>query len=202
MSRIGVFGGTFDPIHNGHIKLALCATESLNLKKVLFIPTNIPPHKIKKSTTSAYDRLYMCKLAIKNYDQFEVSSMEIDRKGISYTIDTLKIIKDMYMGASLYFIVGSDMFLSYKIFKDYKEIFKMCTLCVAARDNDSIEELIACKEFLYDNYKCNSEILYMDKIEVSSTVIRENIKNNKSIHGLVPKEVEEYIIKNNLYGVN
>lgn len=199
MNKIGILGGTFDPIHNGHIELALCAIKSLNLRKVLFIPTNIPPHKIKKSTTSAWDRINMCKLATLNYDKFEVSSMEIDRGGISYTVDTLKILKEIYIGSDLYFIIGSDMFLSYKIFKSYEEIFKMCTLCVAARENDSIKDLIKCKKFLYDNFRCNSEILYMNKIELSSTSIRNNIKNNKSIHGFIPAKVEEYILKNHLY---
>lgn len=200
MNKIGILGGTFDPIHNGHIELALCAYKNLFLEKVLFIPTNIPPHKIKKSTTSTYDRLYMCKLATKNYSQFEVSSIEIDRAGVSYTIDTLRELKNIYVDSQLYFIVGSDMFLSYEIFKDYKEIFKVCTLCVAVRNDDNIEDLISCKEFLHNNFGCQAKILNMNKMAISSTIIRDNIKNNKSIHGLVPKCVEDYILKNNLYG--
>ena len=112
MRKTGIIGGTFNPIHNGHILLAVYCKEKLNLDRVIFIPTYTPPHKSDKDLVSEVHRLNMCKIAVQNYVDFSVSDIEIKRKGKSYTFETLTSLKEIYPRDTLYFITGADMFLS------------------------------------------------------------------------------------------
>lgn len=198
MEKIGLLGGTFDPIHNAHIQTALYFYNYLDLDKVVFIPTNIPPHKEKMSSTSSIDRIDMCKLALSKFHNFEVSDIEILRGGRSYTYETLRELKKVYSGSQLYFILGADMFITMETWKRPEEILKMAVLCVVQRNDIDNEFLISYAEKLK---KLGAEVIITNfkPDNISSTKIRDNIKYNKNISDLVPAEVQHYIYKNKLY---
>lgn len=197
--KIGVFGGAFNPVHNGHIKLAISYINSLNLDKLIVIPTANPPHKSSKDLIDGKDRLYMLNLAFKDVDKVEVSDIEFKRQGKSYTFDTIAELKKIYKNAEFYLILGEDQFMSFDKWYKYDEILKEVTLCTAAREEnmrDSLKEFS--KKLLKDN-QCY--IADFDPIVVSSSEIREKFKNNIDISFLIPKNVYNYIIEKGLYSV-
>lgn len=197
--RIGVFGGAFNPVHNGHVKLASSYIESLNLDKLIVIPTANPPHKSSKDLIDGKDRLFMLNLAFKDVEKVEISDIEFNRQGKSYTYDTLLELKNIYKDADFYLIIGADQFMSFNKWYKYDEILKEVTLCTAAREEnmrDSLKDFS--KKLLKDNH---CYIADFDPIVVSSSEIRENLKNNIDISFLIPKNVYNYIIEKGLYGV-
>ena len=129
MNKIGVFGGTFDPVHKGHEIPALKFYDKSGLDKLLIIPANIPPHKQNYDGVSAQDRLEMCRICFdkyKNNYNIEVSDIEIKKDGVSYTVDTITDLREIYPGSVIYFLVGSDMFLNLESWRRYKELLEMC----------------------------------------------------------------------------
>ena len=132
--KIGVFGGTFNPIHNGHIRLAELYHKELGLDKIIVIPTNIPPHKSAENVVSSVDRLNMLNLAFEQYPFVEISDIELNMSGKSYTVNTISALKEIYPNDDLYLIVGGDMFLCFESWREYKKILSMCTLCSAPRE--------------------------------------------------------------------
>ncbi|HEY8362688.1 MAG TPA: nicotinate-nucleotide adenylyltransferase [Tissierellaceae bacterium] len=197
--KIGIMGGTFDPIHIGHLILAESARESLNLNKIIFIPTGINPFKIDKNTASPVHRLEMLKLAIESNEHFTISSIEIERSGITYTIDTMKALREKYKEDELYFIVGSDIVFQIEKWKDFKDIFKLCKFVLVNRPGNDCNEIDNKIKELNLRYAISFIRINSPYIDISSSDIRNRIKNNKSIKYLVPLKVEEYIKKNNLY---
>lgn len=186
--KIGILGGTFNPIHIGHLILAEEVRQAIGLSKVIFIPTNLPPHKDNGEVITASHRLSMLRLAIRGNRFFAVSDIEIKRDGRSYTIDTLKELKKIYSSDELYFIIGSDLFNYLDEWKDLKEIIAMVQFIVATRPGYSLDNLPA----------------YMRKInicavDISAYKIRQCIKSNRSFRYLVPEVVWHYIIKKGLY---
>ena len=198
MEKIGLLGGTFDPIHNAHIQTALFFYGYLRLDKVIFIPTNVPPHKEKLSSTTAIDRLEMCKIALKGYPKFEVSDIEILRGGASYTFETLHELRKVYNDGVFYFILGADMFLTIDKWKKPEEIFDHAVLCVVKRNNINKEILLEYSKRI-EKLGAKSIITDFKPDNISSTEIRYRINENKDISNLVPYEVKEYIYKNKLY---
>lgn len=199
MKKIGIMGGTFDPIHNGHLLIAEYARNHFELDMILFMPTGNPPHKNENNISSDKHRYNMVLLATNSNENFILSTMEMDRQGITYTIDTIKALKTMYEDVDLYFIMGSDSLLQIHKWKNYEELLNICKFIVASRpgyDNNMLENII--KDL---NFKFNSPIFTMEAplLDISSSEIRERIKNNKSISYLVPRPVEIYIHKNKLY---
>ncbi|MCH5320813.1 MAG: nicotinate (nicotinamide) nucleotide adenylyltransferase [Eubacterium sp.] len=200
--KIGIFGGAFNPIHNGHLALAENYYESLHLDKIIFIPTSIPPHKTADYLVSQNDRLEMVRLATQDNSSFEVSDIEFHRQGKSYTYDTLLSVKELYPDSEIYLIIGADQFLTFHLWYKYKEILDMVTLCTSARENEQE------KQELYD-YAKSLDGLEKDKyfianypvIRFSSSEIRDKIKNGEEISALVPKRVCEYIFEKGLYSV-
>lgn len=199
MNKIGIIGGTFNPIHNGHILLAVYCKEKLNLDKVIFIPTYTPPHKSDKDLASEVHRLNMCNIAVQNYVDFSVSDIEIKRKGKSYTYETLTSLKKIYPNDTLYFITGADMFLTLDKWKKPEIIFEKAVIAAVPRNSSDSEML----NRHYQNYLkplgAKACILYKPVLSVSSTFIRENIENYNLIKSLIDRNVYEYIVKNNLY---
>lgn len=195
---IAMYGGSFNPIHNGHIQLAKYFLNTLSLDKLLLIPDNKPPHKSDKAMISARHRFNMCKLAVNNINNIEVSDIEIKRKGKSYTVDTLRQLNVIYPDAQLFLIMGADMFLSLHTWKNFEEIFSRAIICAVPRDNDSIDELISYSKSMEC---CNIRVIIAEEfmMNVSSTIIRGNVANSVPITDMVSKEVEEYIYKNRLY---
>ncbi|MDR7870262.1 MAG: nicotinate-nucleotide adenylyltransferase [Tissierellaceae bacterium] len=197
--KIGIMGGTFNPIHHGHLILSEYIRSIANLDKIIFIPTGTPPHKDNKEVLDGVTRLKMVDLAIKSNPYFVSSDIEVKRPSTTYTIDTVMELKEVYHDSELYMIVGADTLLSLYTWKDFAKVLSQVNFIVADRlglnDNDVHKEI----ERL--NKKYNSEIISIDSpvIDISSTVIRSRLKENLSIKYLVPDTIEEYILKNNLY---
>lgn len=193
-----MFGGSFNPIHIGHIQLAQAFVKKLSLDRVLIIPTYIPPHKQCDNSVSPQDRLQMCRLAVKDLPFAQVSDIEIQRKGASYTYLTLQELSQQYKNDELFLITGADMFMSIQDWKHPEIIFSLATVCGVPRNDDDINRLEKQSEYLR-TLGAKTEILDAGVITVSSTEIRRKIKNGESTDGFLTNEVREYIDKNRLY---
>lgn len=196
--KIGLMGGTFNPIHMGHLIISEFLRITFPLDKVIFIPSGNPPHKNNDIAESNH-RMSMVNLATSQNPFFEVSSIELKRTGKSYTIDTIKEIKDIYPNDELYFIIGSDSLLDLTSWKDFESLISKTNFLICGRPENTEESILNKIDELTKEY--NSNIIYIKGplIEISSTLIRDRIKDQKSIKYLVTGEVEEYIYKNNLY---
>lgn len=199
MRRIGIIGGTFNPIHNGHILLAIYCKEKLSLDRVIFIPTCTPPHKSDKDLVSEAHRLNMCNIAVREYEDFSVSDIEIQRKGKSYTYETLTSLKEIYPDDILYFITGADMFLSLDKWKNPEIIFEKAVIAAVPRNSSDFEQLNAYYQTTLKKLGAQAAILDKPVLQVSSTFIRENICKYELIENMIDRNVYEYIVKNNLY---
>lgn len=194
---VGIFGGTFDPIHNGHIKLALTAYRELCLDKVIIIPAYIPPHKTENKITDEIHRVNMTRLAVEEYPFIEVSTLEIDRKGKSYTADTLTTLKEQYN--RLVFILGADSYMALEGWYHPEIIFKKAEIACAYRDGIDRTVLEEIAEKYKRQYNGVSHILGMPDTDISSTDIRRMISQDEDVKGLVPDIVMTYIKDNKLY---
>ena len=186
--RIGILGGTFNPPHIGHMVLAQELLNKLRLDKILFVPTNIPPHK-EAGGVSARDRLAMVKLAVSSNNRFEAADLEIKRGGVSYTVDTVKELREMYPGDDLYLIVGSDLANAFYSWKDFDDLKKLAKITVAVREKNPLA-LGRGGDFIM------ADII---QIDISSSVVREWAGSGWDICYLVPEKVEKYIRENKLY---
>jgi nicotinate-nucleotide adenylyltransferase len=186
--KIGILGGTFNPIHLGHLILAEEVREKLSLDKVIFVPTFLPPHKENSEIASAFHRLAMVKLAIKSNPNFSVSDIEIKRQGRSYTIDTVKEFKKNYPDDELYFITGSDLLKYLDEWKDLKQVTKAVRFIVATRPRYPLEKI--------PSY---IKTVAIRAVDISAFEIRKAIKKKHSFRYLVPEAVFNYINKNKLY---
>lgn len=195
-----ILGGTFDPIHLGHIKTAKSILALTSVEKILFIPLGNPPHKDENNVSSAYHRLNMLNLAVEGEKDFLISTMEIERNGKTYTIDTIKELKKLLGNAiKFFFIIGTDELLLINTWKNYEELLKICSFIAVKRPgykDKLLEDAIAC---LTKNYDANIRIVEIPPVDVSSSEIRKNIKNGISIKGLIDEKVLNYIKENNLY---
>jgi len=194
--KTGILGGSFNPIHIGHLILAEEVREKLKLEKIIFVPANLAPHKDNRDLAPAADRYRMIELAIKGNKYFSVSDIEIKRKGSSYTIDTLKEFKEKNPADELYFITGSDLLKYLQDWKDLKEIVRMVSFVVATRPGYPLEEIPSCVNSSPEKAITTVEIRAVD---VSAFEVREAIKENKSFRYLVPEAVFDYINKKGLY---
>lgn len=190
--KIGVFGGTFNPPHNGHVRLAKAAADELKLDKLLVIPSCIPPHKIAAKLADGQERLEMCRLAFGCDPRFEVSPMELERGSRSYTVETLRELKALYPDSELYFIVGSDMLESFDKWYLWQEILSLSVLCAASREEGYNPDLSR-----FGKLAERIKIITLDPLEVSSTQIR-NSAGEVSPELLDPK-VAAYIREHGLY---
>ncbi len=189
MPRIGILGGTFDPPHNGHLALAGAAISELDLSKVIFIPSRIPPHKPAEDISSEQDRLAMLKLAVDIDSRFEISEIELNRGGPSFTIDTLTHLKSENPGEELFFIIGSDNVSEMESWHKPNRILELVRVAAAVRPGYSIRGKFADKVESFD----------MPPLNISSTAVRARVKSGESISGLVPAPVEDYIRSKGLY---
>lgn len=199
MRKIGIMGGTFDPIHYGHLVLAEQIRTKFDLEKILFIPAGIPPHKQETNITCSTHRYFMTLLATITNPHFEVSRIEIDEKEISYTVNTIKKLKSIYSDAELYFITGADALYELDTWKDLEGLLKMCNFIAATRPGFDEKKLNEKKIFLNEKYCTNIIVTAVPALAISSTDIRNRVKEHKSIKYIVPDSVEHYIYKNNLY---
>ncbi len=191
-----IFGGSFNPIHNDHVKLALQFCEAFQLDRVTLVPTATTPLKDNSAIVDGKHRYKMCRLATQDHPRLAVSDTELRRGGMSYTSDTLKeFCRD---GDELYLIVGADMYVTLDKWHEFRSIFEMATILVAPRnqtDYDSIKE----KYTDYLPYGCRTLISREYVGPLSSTAVRNAVKAGKDIDAMVDPRVEEYIRKNGLY---
>lgn len=194
MSKIGVFGGSFNPIHNGHIYIVNKVKEALGLDDIIFIPTGIAPHKDNSDFASKDHRYNMVKLAVG--DDFQVSDIEVKSDKVCYAVDTMTEFNKIYKNDELYYIIGADSLVTFMQWKDPLKLFKMLHLVVVDRAGADIDNVA---EKYRKDYGAKITICHIEEFNVSSTEIRNIVKNTGTCKGLVPKIVEEYITKNKLY---
>ncbi len=197
--RIGLMGGTFNPIHTGHLIISEYIKEKFPLDKVIFVPSNNPPHKELEGIISASHRHNLAILATENNQDFEVSNIELERKGKSYTIDTIKEFKSLFPNDDLYFLIGGDTLFKLIEWHNIEELFQITNFIVIGRDGFSDDDILRKIKELKDKYGARIDFVDGPIIEISSTKIRENIEKSHSIKYLVPEKVEEYIYHNKLY---
>ena len=201
--RIGIMGGTFNPIHHGHMVTAQEALDQFSLDRVVFIPTGDPPHKVEDLLAHAEDRYLMTVIAISSNDSFFVSRAEIDRRGKSYTIETVKELRNTYgADAELFFITGADAILEILTWKNTDEIVTLAKFIAATRPGYDLSKIEGLKSTLFRSEKEADEgisIMEIPALAISSTDIRKRIKQGRPINYLVPEGVNNYIIKHGLY---
>ncbi len=198
--KIGICGGTFNPIHLGHLAIAELVRCEFNLDKVLFIPSGMPPHKDLKIVTDPIHRLNMVKCAVSTNPYFEAVDIEVERRGLTYSVDTLnELHKNYSWGTTFYYIIGADVVMDLLTWKRFEEVFVLTKFIAVMRagfeDKDFNERIT----LLRQKYDIDITSFEAPLIEISSTHIRDRIKNNLSVKYLVDECVEEYIKKNNLY---
>lgn len=199
--KLGIYGGTFNPIHLGHVHILKEFIRRLGLEKVLLIPTGTPPHKAAPNLARAKDRLAMCALAAKEITEapVEVSQIETGREGKSYTADTLAALRGQYPKDELFLLMGEDMFLTVDQWVRPEEICRQAALCVSPRSEDGVRRLFLQKQKLEAELAAHCVIENIAYFPASSTEIRELAGQGKSLSQLVPPEVEAYIAAHGLY---
>lgn len=192
-------GGTFDPLHYGHLVAAEMARHEFTLEKVIFIPTGNPPHKENQKVTPPLDRYEMVKRAIVNNPFFEVSPIEMEREGYSYTVDTLRMLHQEYPEHQLYFITGADAFREIFTWKDVHSVLSLCHFIGASRPGFEPDEFLKELERIYPEFLPHMHLLDVPALAISSTDIRQRVKKGKPIRYLLPESVREYILEKGLY---
>lgn len=199
MKKILLFGGTFNPVHNGHVFMIRECIKSINPFKIYVIPTNISPHKLdRKDVVSEMHRFNMCKLAFRDFENVEVSDYEIRKQGISYTVDTIIHFKNAFDNHKIFLLMGSDMFLTIKSWKEYEKILDLVSLVVIPRNLDTLADIENFKNSI-TNKSEDIIILNTNAPDISSTDVREKIISDQNINQLIPCEVADYIEHNCLY---
>ncbi|WKY48866.1 nicotinate-nucleotide adenylyltransferase [Eubacteriaceae bacterium ES3] len=197
--KIGLLGGSFNPIHMGHLLLAESARDQFQLDQVLFIPTGNNPFKLTQDEIPREHRLKMVELAIADNFYFDVMTHEIDQSGITYTIDTINVLKEDYPDCIFYFITGADLMFEITRWKGADELLKSVIFITTFRPGYSHSKLDDRIEELCDIYDADIHKLYTTQMDIASSDIRARIKNGYSIRYLLPEAVREYIIENSLY---
>ncbi len=195
--RIGIMGGTFDPVHNGHLVIARSVADQLGLDRVLFIPAGNPNFKQDQKLASAADRVRMVELAIANEPDFELDLREVERPGVTYTADTLEELVRCHEDARLFFIMGTDSAITLSGWKRSEDVARLCTVVVAHRPGQStqrVRDALAANPVAFD-------VMYLDvpQVDVSSTQVRERIALGQGVDGMLPASVEAYVAQAGLY---
>lgn len=195
---LGILGGTFDPIHIGHLRIAEAVYERIVLEQIIFIPAFVPPHKVGQDYAPAEHRYAMTELAVKPYPHFTVSDMELRRSGVSYTIDTLRELRQIYPDKELYFIIGADSVAQLHTWNSINEMLQLATFVAAGRPGYEgvMEEVV---HHLGAAAAERIMLLHTPEYDISSTEIRIRLHEGASLAGLVPRAVEQYINAHNLY---
>ena len=199
MQRIGIMGGTFDPIHYGHLVAAEEARCQFGLEKVIFIPAGQPPHKVSRQISAALHRLAMVRLAIASNSFFAASAVEIERPGLSYTINTVRDMRNTYPLAGIYFITGADAVLEILSWKHIDELLDQCCFIAAKRPGYRLGGLKAKLPGLKKEQLKRIVIMEVPALAISSTDIRQRVQTGRPIKYLLPEAVEKYIAEQGLY---
>jgi len=199
MSKIGIMGGTFNPIHFGHLFLAENAYEQVGLDKVLFMPSKNPPHKEVMCKVTEKQRVDMIEIAIHDNPHFELSTLELNREGMTYTADTLQVLKEQNPDTEYYFIVGTDSLFMMHSWKDPQVVFDLCTVLVAARDNANADEIHKHMDYLKKSFHAKVEHIEMPMLQIASADIRERVEKAHTVRYYMPAPVIQYITDHSLY---
>ena len=196
--KIGIMGGTFDPIHYGHLLIAQSAAEEFALEQVLFLPTGRSPHKSEKDVTDPQIRCEMVQIALEDNPKFEISMLEAENTEVNYTYASLQKLKQLYPKAQLYFIMGEDSLDDFPTWKKPEEICRLSTVLVAVINDKGfgISDKIA---EISQMYQADMHMLHAPNFSVSSHDIRKRIHENKSVRYMLPDKVTEYIVQHDLY---
>ena len=199
--KIGIMGGTFDPIHTGHLILGECAWEQFNLDRVLFMPSGNPPHKTSREGRATQEqRVEMVRRAVSGNPHFELSCEEIDTEGYNYTSRTLLRLTALHPGTSYFFIMGADSLYHLESWREPQKILSMAVILVAGREGSGIgASLRSQKEYLENKFDADIRMLRSPVMEISSNDLRRRVREGRSIRYLLPKPVAEYIYENKLY---
>ena len=200
MKQLGIMGGTFNPIHNGHLYLAREAREQYNLEQVLFLPSGTPYMKDQREVLPSELRVMMTKLAIQDEPYFSISTMEIEKEGNTYTYETLEALKSMYPETDLFFILGADSLFAMEDWRLPERVFASCKILAAIRDDVSIDEIKEQAYYLEHKFDADIFILKTNAVDISSSMIRKQLSEGTSVKGLIPDAVYDYILNHNLYG--
>lgn len=196
--KIGIYGGSFDPVHKGHVNAALTFKEELSLDKIIVIPAYQPPHKKGLAMTPSEHRMNMCRLAFGELEGFEVSDIEIKRGDEGYMADTVEQLREIYPEDELYLLIGGDMLLSFQRWYAWHKITDEAVLAVAARNWEDDAALEA-EAAVLRSYGAEVRVVPIDVKEISSTEVREAVRRADDISSMVPKGVDEYIWDHYLY---
>ena len=199
--KIGVMGGTFDPIHNGHLMLGQAALEAFDLDKVWYMPNGNPPHKdTALSGTDVQDRVEMVRLAISSCKKFRLETYEANRNDVSYSYRTMEYFKGIYPEDDFYFIIGADSLFMIDQWVHPERLFPTCTILAAYRDEINTREAMEEKiHELKETYHARIRLLVTPLIRISSHELREDVRKGRSIAGWVPDSVNQYILDRQLY---
>jgi nicotinate-nucleotide adenylyltransferase len=217
--KIGIFGGTFNPIHNCHLRIAKQVWRRMKLDRVVFVPSGHPPHKPEAMIQAPQNRLTLVRLAIADSPYFDLSDQEVSRSGKSYAIETVEAFRQQYPGAEIFFILGVDAFLEIDSWRDVERLIRICHFVVVSRQGFSFQQLeklkrpiqadtpsllaldrgrIRKKEILLKSGK-TLFLLKLPPCPISSTQVREQLKARQDMKNLLPESVKSYILKNRLY---
>jgi nicotinate-nucleotide adenylyltransferase len=197
--KIGILGGTFDPIHNAHLLLGESAREQFGLDRVIYIPNNLAHMPHRTEVSGAEERYQMVKMAINDNPYFTCSRLEIDKPDGSYTIDTITDLKNMYPGDELYLILGADSILGIDSWYRASDLLKSCIIIAATRYDDDVAAIDKKRRELQSIYGADIRILNFNRIDISATDIRERIKKGRSVRYMLPDGCIEFICIKGLY---
>ena len=197
--RLGVYGGTFDPVHLGHLILAEQCREQCNLDQVRFVPTGNPPHKDSTTLSDGKRRAEMLELATAGYTHFAINRTEIERQGTTYTIDTLEQLHEQDASDELFLLIGSDSLADLPTWRNPERIAQLATIVAVNRGDRPLPDLPSLEPLLPDDVVSRVQIVKMPGIDISATNIRARTRAGRSIRFLVPRSVEVYIAEQRLY---
>ena len=197
--KIGILGGTFNPIHLGHLITAQDALEQLGLERVIFIPSATPPHKVVDKLASGRDRLQMIRLAIRGNDRFDVDDLEIERGGKSYSVDTLTELKRRDPRATFYFIIGADSLRELHLWREAQRLVRLCTFVTVPRPGFEPKPVVDPRLDAATRRRLRQQVLRGHACDIASRDIRARVASRRSIRYLVPDAVHAYIRRRRLY---
>ncbi len=197
--RIGVFGGTFDPVHLGHLLLAEACREQGRLDRVIFIPAGLPPHKQGRELSPGNARAEMLEFAIAGHPEFSVDRSEIKRSGPSYTVETLRALRQEHPDDELFLLMGADSLAEFHLWKDPREIAALAGLIVVNRGPQPPPDLAALIPQVGESAVSRIQVVTMPGVDISASDIRQRAQQGRTLRYLVPRAVERYILENRLY---
>lgn len=199
--RIGIYGGTFSPVHSGHLLAAREFLQGMKLDKLLIIPAAQPPHKEMQTPVSANDRLEMCRLAFGDMENVEISDIEISRGGKSFTVDTVTDLRKNHPYDEFFLLVGTDMMLTFDLWYRYRDILSLCTLVYVRRETDiELDRKISEKiSFLEKQTDTKIRHIKLDPVEISSSELRQMILSGEDTGDLIPEKVKNFILEKGIY---